>query len=422
MILDDTHSVLENFTYNKSIDYGIYGLDDDQKYSLQDFYDSVGGIAPERNIAKQILMFVSPFLLALGTAGNIISMFVLLKLTAKVLSSCYYIAVLTILDLVILYIRNGNLWVHAVSGLDISNLLIYCSEAACKVYPFAFNCVFHMSRWLVVCVAIEGFIGTKMPEKVMKLCNHERAKGIMWLITVLLIWVNIHYFWSFERLPLKEGKMTVGYTCNFAAWLSSEGRVHQHSEEFQKIIWPILELLIGELIPLIVIMVCAVTMIVRLKNGKHKGDRHHQSWRHKYMLNPGAHDDTYKMIMALCYTYLVFTVPKSAFTIFKYFGETGKITSFKYDHIDVGSKIVLAQGLFSIADGCFCSLKFFVYYASSETFRKEAAYLLRCFWCKHGKTRPIQNKKEHCNNDVVVQDREDAHTEELLTDVKCTTI
>lgn len=154
--------------------------------------------------------------------------------------------------------------------VDLSSRLMVYSESICKVYPFVFNFIFHLSKWLIVAMTIEAFIGVRYPPRQAKLCSLERARAIILLLTVLLVCVNLHYFWSFELVPLTDFSLPPGLFCTFVK------HGHQHSEEFQEIIWPIMDLLVAEVLPYVAIISCSIIMLVQIARGKHRGDKYHQ--------------------------------------------------------------------------------------------------------------------------------------------------
>lgn len=76
-----------------------------------DFYsDYFGANLPEKEVAEKIYVYLSPLWLVLGTLGNILSVIVLQRLSKTITSTCLYLAVLAVVDLIVLYTRCGNDW------------------------------------------------------------------------------------------------------------------------------------------------------------------------------------------------------------------------------------------------------------------------------------------------------------------------
>ena len=128
-------------------------------------YPDDGDIPLLMRLAADINTYLSPLLLVIGSLGNVTSLVVLSRLSRKVFSTCLYLAVLCVADLLVLYTRCGNDWLFIVTGYDVTNSLMIHYDIVCKSLPFAFNFMFHLSKWLVVATAIEGVIATGFPQR-----------------------------------------------------------------------------------------------------------------------------------------------------------------------------------------------------------------------------------------------------------------
>ena len=295
------------------------------------------------------------------------------KLCREVVSTCSYLALLTVADILLLYTRCGNDWFSEMIQVDISNMLMVYSESICKVYPFLYNFIFHMSRWLLVATAIEGFIATRYPHRAFQLCTLSRAKAIMLLLTVLLVCINVHYFWSFQLVKVTEVSLPGGLMCTFSKYSQ------QYSEEFQTIIWPLIDLLVAEVLPNIVIVVCSGSMLVLTVRGRHRGSASHQRWRSRYTIDPHALDHLKLTFLLVCVCHVILTVPNFIFDIFRYMMEKSSMNA--YDPTNE-AKVELARSVCSMLQYIFLSCKFFLYLASCRKFRHEVFRLLRC-GCRH---------------------------------------
>ena len=343
-------------------------------YSSWDYYADYYDI-PEKDATDIIYIYVSPFLLLLGTVGNLLSLVVMYRLSHQVLSTCIYFCLLSIVDLLVLYTRCGNEWLANITNFDLSNVLMVSSESVCKVYPFVFNFIFHLSKWLMVCVAIEGFISTRYPHKADKMCNLSRAKAVVLLLTVILVCVNIHYFWSFELIFVKELHDPNAFFCTFAK------HGHQQSEFFQIAIWPVLDLLIAEILPFIIVIICGTIMLVQIVKGKHRGDLEHQQWRLRYKLNSYAIDQLQITILTVIIHFLILTLPKFIYVIFNYIVNKYALIDYSFE---LEAKQMLANAICAALEHLFLSGKFVLYFCSSSKFRKECKRIIWCRNCSRG--------------------------------------
>lgn len=281
-------------------------------------------------------------------------------------------------DLVVLYTRCGNEWLIHMANLDISQKLMVYSESICKVYPFVFNFLFHLSRWLLVAVAVEGFISVKYPEHLETLCNLERARAVILLLTVLLICVNLHFFWSYELVPYEDFNIQV-FFCTFSKY------GHQRSEEFQNIIWPMLDITVSDILPYTIVIVCCVIMTVQICRGRHKGGKSFQDWQAKYTLDSAAITQSKVTLLMVAYFFVFLTLPKFGFEIFKYLKDSHQMLEYT---LKLDAQMTLASAVFTTLEYFSLSCKLFVYCLSSRRFRLEVLGLFQ--WipaCKRLKFR-----------------------------------
>ena len=111
--------------------------DDDWTY----YTDHRGVAFPERSVVEQLQIYVPPLLLITGTIGNILSAIVLWKFIQKVLSTCLYLFVVQISDLIVLYLLCGNIWFDTLTGLDIRKKAMLSNNSVCKYYVLSNNSV-----------------------------------------------------------------------------------------------------------------------------------------------------------------------------------------------------------------------------------------------------------------------------------------
>lgn len=305
-----------------------------------------------------LLLFVSPVLLLVGIAGNLLALVILEKLSREVFSTCAYLAALTLADSLLLFIRCGNDWCESIYT-NVSYMLMVQSQSVCKVYPFLYNFLFHFSRWLLVAAAIEGFMSTRYPHRPLQ--TLPRAKATMLLLTVLLVCTNVHYFWSFEVM-----KQDNGLECGFSKYSG------QCSEEFQNIVWPLLDMFIGDLLPDAIILGCAAAMLALYLRGAHRGSPAHQRWRSRYTMDPDALDQVKLMVMALGFAHILLTAPSFLAVCYRYSVQKRRST---YQN---ETALELAGTLCSMVHYVFQGGKLFIYLAVCPKFRTEVRHRLRC--------------------------------------------
>lgn len=241
------------------------------------------------------------------------------------------------------------------------------------MYPFVFNFVLHLMRWLIVCAAVEGLLSTKYPDRVHQLCTMSKAEAVMLLLTVLLVCVNIHFFWSFELIHINDGPADNIYRdrCTFTR------HGHQTSEVFQNYIWPITDTLITDGVPSILVTVCAVYMLVKISRGQHRGTERHQAWRERYQLDPMALDQLKITILVVCVLFLPSSLPKMLVNLVTYLFEKEYI-NYGGDYMAFTAKRNMANSICANLEYAYLSLKIFIYLATSHRFRAEVRKLIKC--------------------------------------------
>ena len=98
-----------------------------------EYYSEYHGVHfPERSVISQLHVYLPPLLLIVGTVGNIITDVILWRFIHKVLSTCLYLFVAQVSDLVVLYFLCGNEWLSAIAYLDIRKMAMLSNNSVCK--------------------------------------------------------------------------------------------------------------------------------------------------------------------------------------------------------------------------------------------------------------------------------------------------
>lgn len=352
----------------------------DKNEDIFDIYKAMyGQNFPEKDIAEKIHVYASPVLMVVGTIGNILSAIVLFKMCRKVLTTCLYLFVISIIDLVVLYIRCGNEWVIYLANYNIMEVAQLSSNSVCKMYPFMTNFALHLSIWLVVAMATETTIVTLRPERLIRVCVIERAKAVILLIIVLLVCVNAHCFWTFNLMK-EKAELPDSETC-------TNLRQGQVNDEFRRVIWPIIDILVTDFFPYFTVFSCTVIMVTR--RVRHRGPSHRDTlniWK-SYQLDAPAAKDFQFTILVLCFVYLLLMITKFALDIFLFLVEPGSLELVAYT-LSFDAKILLAKSISAILHFSFLCCKFFVFIITSKRFREELRMLFTCRSCRRRHRSP----------------------------------
>ena len=349
----------------------------------------------EEHIIDGFYMYASPVLLLIATLGNIISMFVLNRLSRQLVSTCLYLSVATITDLIQLYIHLGNEWLIRLINIDLSTQLMSSSEVLCKLEPFVTDFTIHLSKWLIVAACVENLVAVRAPAKSQNLCSYERARAIVLLLVVLLCCVNVHYFWSYDIIELSDEElmmMGVPVICSFARY------GHVQSQEFVEFVWPILSLLVAEVLPTITVSICTIFSLVDMYRGSHYGTLAYRRWQAKYVLDPKGIQTIKYMVVSIGICYMLVNVPTLAMHVMTYIRYPVTIEQQR------SPAMIMTTASIRIINYMFLSCKIVIYIVC-RSFRTDL-YKILCHCCirKNGKCkRKNFNKLAMVEEDTAVR-------------------
>ncbi len=341
----------------------------------------------EKDVAESLYVYASPVFLVVGTMGNLLSCIVLFKMSEKVLTTCLYLAVICIIDLLVLYIRCGNMWLAHLADINVEVTAKHSSNSVCKIYPFVSNFALHLSIWLLVAMATETTIVTLKPDRLIRVCVLERAKAVILLIIVLLVCVNAHCFWTYALVKEKPD--------NAAREICSNVRQGQINEEFRRVVWPIIDILVTHLFPYFTIFSCTVIMITKKVKRHNQSRETHTIWKQYPLDGPSAKDFQYT-ILVLCLIYLILMITKFATDIFLFLARPDSLKLVEFSLI-LDAKMILAESISETLHYVLLCSKFFIFIGSSKRFRDELRLLLTCWSCRR-RRRPHPSSNRCISN------------------------
>lgn len=218
---------------------------------MDDYYNNYALPPPTalENFINYFYMIVFPYFLLTGTIGNILGTVIMRRYSHNVWSTCMYMSLIFPMDLIQLYVECGNDWLSRLhkDGYSLSENILLLSNAVCKVYTFTYNLILSQSEWIRVAIGIETAIAITKPVWIYTMCTRERASAIVLFISVLLISLNLHFFWTYGLIKPGEEPNIKAFYCTY---------INELSNSFRDYIWPIINVCIEDFIPLIINVVC----------------------------------------------------------------------------------------------------------------------------------------------------------------------
>ncbi|XP_061162880.1 uncharacterized protein LOC133172089 [Saccostrea echinata] len=188
---------MDYYSYNN----GNFSHELSDDYAIVDYPPLEGGI---HSVKIAVETYVYPIFLFLGTILTPPLVVLLYKFSYTVWSSCFFLAMTLILDLVLLCVYCGDKWYLQVHKESLSLQIISMSNASCKVYTFLMSFIRYLSPWIMVVISGDVFISMNYPNRIYRMCTRERANATLLLIVVLLTFINLHYFWTFGLTEKSE--------------------------------------------------------------------------------------------------------------------------------------------------------------------------------------------------------------------------
>lgn len=302
----------------------------------------------EQMIVQSMYKYLNPLFLLCGSIGNLMSLIIMHKMSIHVWSSCIYLTVLAMVDLIILYMDCGNNWYKQLTKVDLSVTIMTSSDAMCRVYLFFYNFIFHFASWLVVAITGECLVSIKHPVFKYKSCTREHARAVILLLAVLLIGINIHYFWTHGIVTMRGNPHPQGQVCIY---------VNEFSDIFRDQIWQYLDILIKDIIPVLVICLLVIIMTMVLNTSAHHSKTMEPVLK-KYYMDIESFQELRHVVIAVAVVFMICTLPRVGVAVFRHCVTTYGVMTYTQS---LSAKLMLADAVCKMLSYANHSLKLFVY-------------------------------------------------------------
>ncbi|XP_060602889.1 uncharacterized protein LOC132755954 isoform X2 [Ruditapes philippinarum] len=336
----------------ENMDYGGYnGTDLDDLYA--DYYLNYSPPPPTalENFIKYFYMIVFPYFLLSGTIGNILGTVIMRRYSHNVWSTCMYMSLIFPMDLIQLYVECGNDWLYRLhkDGYSLSENILLLSNAVCKVYTFTYNLILSQSEWIRVAIGIETAIAITKPAWIYTMCTRERASAIVLFISVLLISLNLHFFWTYGLIKPGEEPNIKAFYCTY---------INELSNSFRDYIWPIINVCIEDIIPLVINVVCITISIPSLAAKRESEEQN--SFLEKYFLDVKALRELKVATFIICIVTVLYLVSDLILKALIY-----QLLEMEYEQTMITKTFVV------VFTYVILSHKFWIYYIYCEKFRHD---------------------------------------------------
>ena len=302
---------------------------------------------------KILLLYIPPLLLVLGTIGNILSFCVLMRKAMRRTSTYNYLAVLSLTDMLVLYIGLLRLWVGELTGYDIRDK----SDWSCKIITMVGYTVSVYSVWLLIAVTVERYTVVVHSLHAPTMCTRSRAIKTMIGILLVLLCINFHFLFTTQIVfyDNEEGDSLIPQ-CDAAAG----------HETLVMEVWPWVDTCLYSLLPFIIIFILNILIIHKVIIAR----KHRQSMSNSTSSSggSGSGEGSAKvtvMLLTISFTFLITTLPMNITIITTAFWNPYVTT------LATASKFKLARTISEMLMYTNHSINFYLYLLTGQKFRQQ---------------------------------------------------
>ena len=367
---------LDSFRANASSSFGLYDTDADGT--------NINGTSqhPLIQVDKKMYICLGALIILIGTVGNMLSLILWICSSLRKHPLASYMTVLAISDMLTLYSRLFP----EIIGMETNLFLGDVNAALCYVRFFLTYTSGHMTAWLLTFMSINKAIAVCIPFKAKRFITCKSGWMVVGVITVAIIGLNMHIFWTFSFDPLKE-------------------EIRCGGSDFVYDIWPWIDLAFGVLVPFALLILTNIVIIYKIV-----GANRRRLGLTTVKKNDNDLTSVSAILIALSLAFLVLNLPTILFVLL--FNDELLVGMQQFEVNFFQSFAFLLQYLNS-------SINFFLYCLTWPTFREK----LRLMFCKrndHDKrslcTKSDSNglvQKKHCVTQIDASpDKEKVHTDQ----------
>jgi hypothetical protein len=208
------------------------------------------------------LLRIYPILfLFVGTVGNLLSVYVVLRSKLRRYSTFIYLAFLSIIDLIVLYTFSINFILHAWFNIDLQHV----SLIACKIYSFSIYFFPQTSAWILTAVSIDRVVA--LTRGIRKTRKTRLTYFILFIIFLTLFLLNVQFLFYNNTYQLTDETTDpniyriVDTDMDINVVQCSSENLDEYKEFYQNI-WVYIDAIVNVYLPFTLMFLCS-TIIFR---------------------------------------------------------------------------------------------------------------------------------------------------------------
>ncbi len=216
---------------------------------------------PYRTITLTLLRIYPILFLFVGTVGNLLSVYVVLRSKLRRYSTFIYLAFLSIIDLIVLYTFSINFILHAWFNIDLQHV----SLIACKIYSFSIYFFPQTSAWILTAVSIDRVVA--LTRGIRKTRKTRLTYFILSIIFLTLFLLNVQFLFYNNTYQLTDETTDpniyriVDTDMDINVVQCSSENLDEYKEFYQNI-WVYIDAIVNVYLPFTLMFLCS-TIIFR---------------------------------------------------------------------------------------------------------------------------------------------------------------
>ena len=250
---------------------------------------------PYRTITLTLLRIYPILFMFVGTAGNLLSVYVVLRSKLRRHSTFIYLAFLSIIDLAVLYTFCVNFILHAWFNIDLQQV----SLIACKIYSFSIYFFPQTSAWILTAVSIDRVFALTRGVRKTRRTGHTYT--ILISIFLILFLLNIQFLFydntytsslekqqstNFDYSNYTHEELIVPTSLSIYRIVDTDMDINvvqcssEYSDDYQKFyrdVWVYIDAIVNVYLPFTLMFLCST--IIFLSVLRTMGDAHNSNKR-----------------------------------------------------------------------------------------------------------------------------------------------
>src|SRR6218665_234591 len=203
----------------------------------------------QKTLSEELIVYVSPFLIIFGTLGNGVSIITLQHRHFRYTSTGFILTALSAVDIVVLNASLLSDWLRLVFGMRFEDL----SSIGCKLHSFLRYYPHSLAPWTLILLTVQRGISVWYPLRCKELCSKRRIV-IAWVIIATLLFAENSLFFP-------------AYNLGDAYSFRPDNDYWHHLVNRN---WPIVEAVISNFFPFLVILTGNILIITRILKSHYK--------------------------------------------------------------------------------------------------------------------------------------------------------